>query len=299
MPDTKKSTALATAETFSLVNSADAMDPELAAELADELEDLDPESGIVCRQIKIPAGGMLSYVIQGEDENDEDQAKEIRAVVVFTHRANGYWPEKFGSGDSQNAPPYCSSMDGKTGLITDTGEVRSCETCPFNEYGSGIDQQGNASRGKACKNMRRLYLMMDGDPNLYLLTVPPTSIKDVNRQMAKIIAGGTPYVGLVVSLTLEKTKNASGVAYSKVVIKKAGKLPPAVMAQAMALRRKIKDQYSNVALTMDDYAPAQTDPNKPQFTETDAAATGDLPFADAPAKEAEAPHPAEPELPFT
>lgn len=286
----KKNTELATLESFALVNRTDGMDPELAAELEDELGDLDPESGISCRQIKIPAGGGLAYAVQGDDEDDEEPMKEIRAVVVFTHRANGYWPDKFGSGDGQNAPPYCSSMDGKTGLIAESGEVRNCETCPFNQYGSGIDQQGNASRGKACKNMRRLYLMMDGDPNLYLLTVPPTSIKDVNKQMAKIIAGGTPYVGLVVSLTLEKAKNANGIAYSKVLIKKAGTLPPEVMTQAVALRRKIKEQYMNVTLTMDDYAPAQTDPNKPQFTETDAATTGDMPFTEAP--------PAEPELPF-
>ena len=57
--------------------------------------------------------------------------------------------------------------------------------------------------------MRRIYLMMDGDPNFYLLSVPPTSIKDVNKQLAKILASGTPYTGMIVSLTLEKAKNSN------------------------------------------------------------------------------------------
>lgn len=104
--------------------------------------------------------------------------------------------------------------------------------------------------------MRRLYLMMSGDPNLYLLTVPPTSIKDVNRQLAKILAGGVPYTGMILRFTLEKATNANGVAYSKVVIKKGGILPTAIAAQAIALRRQVKEQYQSVAITLDDYTPA-------------------------------------------
>ena len=59
-------------------------------------------------------------------------------------------------------------------------------------------------------------------PNLYLLTVPPTSIKDVNNQLAKI----APYADKVVTLSLEKATNAGGTPYSKVVVKRTGVLPP-------------------------------------------------------------------------
>ncbi len=102
--------------------------------------------------------------------------------------------------------------------------------------------------------MRRLYMMMDDDPNFYLLTVPPTSIRDVNNQLAKIMTGGVPYTGLVLKLTLEKTQNAAGVAYSKVVISKAGLLPPAAANLAQEMRRQIKAQYQSLAITSDDYA---------------------------------------------
>lgn len=274
----KKTTALATLDTFSIANRYEGMDPEMMAELQDEMSDLDPESGITCRKIKIPSGGGLAYEVQGEDETDADYMKEINAVIVFTHRVGGFWPGGYGD-DEQNKIPVCSSMDGKTGLNIQTGEITSCENCPMNQFGSAIDQKGMAAKGKACKNMRRLYMMMDGDPNFYLLTVPPTSIRDVNKQLAKIMAGGVPYTGLVVRLTLEKTQNAAGVAYSKVVIGKSGLLPPAVSAVAKEMRRQIKEQYQSMAITADDYtsAPEQgaggiTPP--PDFQEAPADADG-------------------------
>lgn len=293
---TKKneSTALATVESFQIANRYEDIDPDLLAELQDELKDLDPESGISCLKIKIPSGGGLAYEVQGEDEDDAEYMKQIDAVIVFTHRANGYWPGAYGD-DDQNKAPVCSSMDGKTGFWVETGEVCSCENCQYNQFGSAAGAKGEQARGKACKNMRRLYLMMSGDPNLYLLTVPPTSIKEVNKQLAKIIAGGVPYTGLIVSLTLEKTKNAAGVDYSKVVIKKNGILPDNVAGQVMAMRRRIKEQYQNVALTLDDYTAAPAEQSEaadngaqsdapqgaPEFEEAPTAdnAPSDLPFA--------------------
>jgi hypothetical protein len=154
----------------------------------------------------------------------------------------------------------------------------------MNQFGSASDQKGNQAKGKACKNMRRIYLMMDGDPNFYLLTVPPTSTRDVNRQLQKIIAGGTPYTGLIVSLKLEKAQNAAGVAYSKVVIGKSGLLSPAMAAAAKEMRRQIKEQYKDMTLTLDDYAPAPTrESTAADVTDADFAEVSgneELPFKD-------------------
>ena len=97
----------------------------VTAKMQDELADLGHESGISCLQIKIPPGGGLAYEVQGEEDGDVEYMKNIDAIIVFTHRANGFWPEAFGSGDDQNKTPVCSSMDGKTGLHAETGEVRA------------------------------------------------------------------------------------------------------------------------------------------------------------------------------
>ena len=289
MADKKNSTALATMDSFAIANRYEGIDPEVLAELKDEMEDLDPESGITCRQIKVPSGGGIAYEVQGEEEGDADPMKEILGVIVFTHRLSGYWPGSFGSAkDAKDKIPVCSSMDGKTAVWTETGEVRTCETCPYNQYGTGTDDKGNPSKGKACKNMRRIYLLMDGDPNFYLLSVPPTSIKDVNKQLAKILASGTPYTGMIVSLTLEKAQNSNGVAYSKVVIKKKGLLPPAAAARVIQLRNEIKAQYQSMALTLDDYTAAPERGRGVDVTPDDAemeALNGTGAFEEAPPHE--------------
>lgn len=275
-----KKNELALMEQFQIAGRYDGMDPDLLAELQDELADLDEESGITCRTIKLPSGGALAYEVQGEEDDDVEYMKEIKGVIIFTHRMNAYWPGEYGNGDDSTKIPTCSSMDGKTGIVTETGEVCECERCPYNAYGS--DTRGG--KGKACKNMRRIYLVMDGDPNLYLLTVPPTSIKDVNKQLAKIIAGGTPYTGMVISFKLEKATNANGVAYSKVTVSKAGLLPPAIATQAKQMRSKVKEQYASMAITLGDYAPTPAQEQQPgetgtaEFVEV-SGNDDDLPFA--------------------
>ena len=285
----KNSTELATVGSFELtVNRFEGLSPEDLEELKDQMEDLDQDTGIACRLIKIPSGGKLAYEVQtGEDEADVDYMKEVEGVIIFTHRLNGYWPGAFGTDD--NKVPACSSMDGKTAVWTDTGEVRTCENCPLNQYGSD-DNPNGTGKGKACKNMRRIYLMMNGDPNFYLLTVPPTSIKDVNKQLTKIITGGTPYTGLIVSFKLEKAKNAKGVEYSKVTVEKKGLLPPAVSATAKEMRRQIKAKYQDMTITLAEYAPAQDQGTATAPAPDTAAATeapdagefseaGELPFS--------------------
>ena len=73
----KNETALAVADNFQLMNRYEGIDPELLAELQDEMDDLDPESGITCLKIKIPSGGGLAYEVQTDEEDDAEYMKQI------------------------------------------------------------------------------------------------------------------------------------------------------------------------------------------------------------------------------
>lgn len=279
---TNDNKTLAVADSFQVVSRYDGMTAEELEDLRDQMDDLDPASGISCRKIKIPSGGGSAFEVQLEDENETEPMKTITGVVAFTHRLGGYWPNAYGSSSNpEDKLPYCASMDGKTGVIQSgerAGEISSCENCPWNQYGTAKDQAGNPARGKACKNMRRLYILMDGDPNLYLLTVPPTSLRDVNNQLAKL----APYADKVITLSLEKTTNSGGTPYSKVVIKKAGVLPAGPAAAVRDLRRQLKEQYQSFAVTLDDYAgvtrgkPVDVTPDNAETAAMDG--DGALPF---------------------
>ena len=250
----KKNNELAIIDSFNLPAAFDGMSQEEMDEFMDELSDLDEGTGITCLQVKIPSGGGIAYEIEDGD-GEVDSVKVIDGVIVFTHRMNARWRGDFGDDDGNKAP-VCSSMDGKVGIHSETGECINCETCPMNQYGS--DAKGG--KGKACKNMRRIYFMRQDDPNFYCLSVPPTSIRDVNKQLARIMgAKRIPYTSMIVTFKLEKAKNANGIAYSKVVLEKKGILPTDTAKRAKDYREEIKAQYKAMEITLDDYVTAPPD----------------------------------------
>lgn len=269
---------LTTVEKFNLVTGMEEMDEELKAELEDELGDLDEENGIICRQIKIPSGGGKAFEVESDDPDDPEVMKEISGVIIFTHRANAYWEHKYGEGeDGNNEAPTCSSMDGKVGVRLETGEMCNCDTCPYNEY--GVD-----GSGKPCKNIRRIYMLIDGMPGVYLLSVPPTSIKDVNRQLARIMGHNKiPYTRMVMKFKLDVATNKANIKYSKVVVDKEGILPAEMFKITASMRKELKEKYTEIAITGSDYT--MTPPGTVERNMHDVIDINNAGFVQADAKE--------------
>lgn len=213
MATTKKNTDLATVETtpFDIVP----FDGEVLEALHEELDGL---GSIPFDQVKIPAGGARSFEVPSGDPDNPDTALELVGIIVDHHPSNCYWKDPYAGGG--NASPDCYSMDGKTGLEAETGCVKNCETCPFNQFGSADD--GN---GKACKNTHRLYLLREGETLPIVLTLPPTSIKPFKEYIAKRVLLAKPPKRcwqVVTKITLKTEQNAAGIKYSKAVFAKVG-----------------------------------------------------------------------------
>ena len=100
-------------------------------------------------RIKIPAGGVLQFEIPNGDPQHPDYRPTLTGVILYNHASCANWPE----GDEYNddVPPLCSSVDGKQGYGEPGG---TCATCTLSQFGSASN-----GRGKACKNMRVLYLL--------------------------------------------------------------------------------------------------------------------------------------------
>lgn len=273
-------TELAVVENFKIVTGMEEMDEDLIAELEDELGDLEEDGGIDAKHIKIPSGGGKAFEVETDDPDDPEVMKEVTGVIIFTHRMNAYWAQKFGEagadGDTSKIPD-CSSMDGKQGVNRDTGVITTCDNCPYNQFGT--DSNG---KGKACKNMRRLYIMMDGRPDIYLLTVPPTSIKDINKALKKIMGQQhIPYSRMIVTFKLAVTENGDGIKFSKVTLEKTGLLPGELYKKTAELRKAMKQSYEGVAITADDYkeaAPVDAAAGPDGFVQADEIQDGELPF---------------------
>lgn len=236
---------VAKAGTFNLLSVYTGMSEEQKAEYQDELDDLGG-SGIDYRQIKMPTGKVKTFIVESEDPEDPDMEKELRGVILFTHLMNARWE---GDYSGENRLPVCTSWDAKQGVVMSTGECVMCDHCKYNQF----RERADGTMSKECKNMRRIYLMLDGKPQLYLLTVPPTSLKDTQKQLRRIMSGGKPYTQIVLSFTLTGAVSKGGQDYAKLSISYVGDLSQEQVALTKTMRAEIRDQFKDIAITSEDY----------------------------------------------
>lgn len=152
---------LAVIDNFELSTNTDIMEALI--------EELGEDAKIPYDRVKIPSGGTTAFEVPSDDPDNPDIEKEIEGIIVYAQKINAYWKDAY-SGD--NTSPDCSSNDGKVGVEFETGEIHKCVDCPFNEFKSGPN-----GVGKACKNMRRLYIIRTGCTLPIVLTLPPTSLR--------------------------------------------------------------------------------------------------------------------------
>ena len=172
-----------------------------AADVAEDLEGLE----LSFPRVKIPGGGVPQFKMPGENPDHPNFVSEIEGVILFNHPSNAYWPE--GSEFDENTPPLCQSPDGKQGC-GDPGLL--CAECGFNQFGS-------SGKGKACKNMRMLYILRSEDSIPLQLALPPTSIKPFKNFVNMAFAlRRRPVYGSLVKITL-KPVSSNGFDYSVAV----------------------------------------------------------------------------------
>jgi len=201
------------------------MEPGAALDIATIAAELGEDAGTLGQtlftRVKMPSGGSPAFEIENPDDpSDPEVAKTITGVIVAHQAVNVYWSkpmEETGGGTS----PDCSSPDGVTGhgdrgVNEVTGEVddaqlpHDCASCWLNEFGSAADG------GKACKNVRNLYVLRAGDLLPLLLPLPPTSLKAWRTFAVKsLMARGRHWTGVVTRIGLEAAQSASGIKYSR------------------------------------------------------------------------------------
>ena len=226
----KKKNELAVVQNFNMMT----ISGDLAEAIAEEMDGLGP---IPFDRVKIPSGGGLVFEVPGEDEGNPETAGELVGAILYHHPVNAYWIEKFSGG---NEPPDCFSMDGKQGVLRETGEIINCADCPHNKFGSG-------GLGKSCKNVHRVYILREDNPIPIILSLPPTSLKYMRDYIGtQILLKGMRCYDAVTKITLRKEKNAAGIAYSRAVFTFVGKLPEEQRAAAAKMADMIKQSDKNL-----------------------------------------------------
>lgn len=210
-----------------------ALDSDFSSEdLADDMEGLQ----LTMQRVKIPGGGNLQFEIRGDDPDNPDYERKLVGVILYHHLANAYWPE--GSEYDDNVPPFCQSFDGKQGY-GEPGGV--CAACAFNQFGS----TANGS-GKACKNMRQIYLLRSGEYLPLQLSLPPTSLRPFNDFMnLAFVARRRPSYSAIVEIGLKRAESG-GYTYSVATFRKVRDLEREGLAAVKSYAANFKEQVKSL-----------------------------------------------------
>lgn len=169
-------------------------------------------------RIKVPTGGSTTWEVPLL--TGPTAMRTLDCVIVYWNTARAYWQNR----DSNGTPPDCSSADGDAGFgwngVAPTADVlgisydadgrpsfkHDCSTCPLggdNAWGTATDAKGNPTRGKACKEMRQLFILLGPENLPYRLSLPPTSIGEAHKFFMRMASAGVAYYGAAVSIALK------------------------------------------------------------------------------------------------
>ncbi len=177
-------------------------------------------------RIKVPAGGQLAWTL-----DDDEPAKEFEGVILAQRDIRAYWRERY---NGEHTPPDCYSQDAETGVGTPGG---SCAACPFAQFGSAVNEKGEAGKGQACA-LRRVLLILRPDNRLpVVLSVPPSSLKPVRNYLLRLSNKGTIFTDVTTVFGLAAEKSGSGIVYSQVMPRRGRDLGP---TEGAALQEYVK-----------------------------------------------------------
>lgn len=227
------------------------LSPEMAKEFEAEAKDNLAHVNDAFYRVSIQGA---RYKVEGKLIGNE--GIRFDAVILKELPVNLFYKTKF---DPQSpTPPDCFSQGGYApDASVAFKEAATCGECPHNQYGSGKDETGKPSKGKACANTRRLVLKVEGVDLPVLLALPPTSTKTFNQFLKELTGLKVAYSGIVTEFSFD-----SSVQYPKPIMK-AKRVLTADEWTA------VKEQRSSTAVTNALKAFASSDEVRSQSKETE------------------------------
>ncbi len=183
-------------------------------------EQLAKEAAEISKRIATPSGDRIRM---NGNRNfttpDGNEGEELEVVVVDFMSSNLFYDGAFDRDNPQ--PPACFAIGTEPSMLVPSPnspnkQAETCSVCPNNQFGS-------AGKGKACKNTRLLAVMptamaLDGeDPPIWILSVPPTSMKSFDAYVQSLASKHkTIPIGVVTRISLDQTTTFAAPRFSVV-----------------------------------------------------------------------------------
>jgi hypothetical protein len=220
------------------------------------------------RAIQIPAGGGTSWEVT--TLRGDDVVKELDCVIVWAQDVRAYYRDGIDESGG-GSPPDCASPDGRTGFGDPGGE---CAVCPFAAWGSAEGE----SRAQRCQQRKHTLILLNGGGVMpYFVSLPPTSLKAFRQYMFSLAGEGFKYWRVSTRLTLEKTKNAASIDFSRVVPMFGKPIDPELVTYVDQYREMITEVVVRKVETeaVDTTPPADDDGAAPVASEGGTVSTGE------------------------
>jgi hypothetical protein len=203
-------------------------------------------------RLTVPPGGGTAWEIPNPIAGSKPRHEsELDVVIVFSKDQKAFWKEALGKEGGGGTPPDCRSTDmihgvGDPGGFCNGGVDAQPEPCPFNVFGSANEGEGE---GKACKDLRFLFILEGKSRLPKLLVVPPTSLKAMRRYFISLAESEMQYTDVVTRLELATEKNANNVKYSRIVPSAVAELSKEEKDTALKYREAIEPMVNAVRVT--------------------------------------------------
>lgn len=168
-------------------------------------------------QIKILHNGAQMFLMP-----DGSKVESFKGRILDKNRANAWWEIPYDESGGNDIPD-CFSNDGIRPSNTSLNQKSElCVHCPLGGKGAfGTEiRNGKKGRGKACKNMYRVHIMvLDGRSIIpSRLTLSPGNLSVMDDYIVKVSGSGYLYQVIETKFSLVEGKNADGIVFSSLVL---------------------------------------------------------------------------------
>lgn len=205
--------------------------------------------------IKMPGSQGSAFEVP-DGFGETNPMKSFRGVILYQGPNKSFWNDKYVPGQSK--APDCSSKDGATGKEIDyeTGEIvgeHDCANCPMNQWGSAVNDAGEHTRGKACRDLRPMMILIEGSEEPMMFVAPPTSLGNIGDYISRLLRKGYMPWEVLTEFSLEKITTKGGMDIKAVSLKRAGTLDAESFTIVESMRKLYKNQWEKFAITSDNY----------------------------------------------
>lgn len=154
--------------------------------------------------------GVKRLILRQQKANQSDldePASYIDVVILNLQKAKTFYAGGYADGPEEKL--ICFSSNGVTpDVMAKLPQSKNCKLCQHNLWGTGSNDKGEATKGKACSDVQRLAIAaVDNLHAPMLLCIPPRSLRNL-AEMSKLLSNEIiPLNGVVTRIAFDTDTN--------------------------------------------------------------------------------------------